>query len=548
LVGALVLGQLWRTGPGLDTTSVGRADELWARYVLQLPLENGAAILADSEKFPPLYYVQQVGGLRRDLELVTLFSEAQYREALGQRLAAGQPVYLARYLPGVDGYGVSSVGPLVAVAPAAFSRTPDTLGVRFGEHLRLVAHRLDVDPLGRAMHHLTLTWATDGAPSNDVNVRLRLVDRGTDVVVWETNEGRPVSGYTTTRAWRAGWVVDDYHALTWPAWVPGGVYRLDLGLSPQFELEGLPIDGSSSTWYALGEVTVQEGVAGEGRLAILPNLGLRLNAAQYPGEVAAGAPVELDLTWTCRGDGPAERLDGNGLELAWVPDNDNGEAVTVPLVAAGEDGVTLSCADGRMSRWRDGQTGAVVRRYVLEAPAAPGRYRLEVGWPKGPVPQTAARCSWLGARQRACPIGDVIVTRSGVGEASFDGRIILVSSSFSATGVTAGGPLRVALRWRAVQALDRDYTVFVQVVGPDGKLYGQVDSWPGQGVRPTSGWSVGEEIVDAYEFYVDTDRPSGAYRVIVGWYLLADMTRLPVVDSSGVATGDFAEIGVFDLP
>ena len=111
------LRQIWTTGPTLDTLTQGRTDESWARYVLQLPLDQGASILADSEKFPPLYYLQQIEGIRPDLELVTLFSEQQYREALEQRLGEGRSVYLARYLPGMDAYGVSSVGPLVAVAP-----------------------------------------------------------------------------------------------------------------------------------------------------------------------------------------------------------------------------------------------------------------------------------------------------------------------------------------------------------------------------------------------------------------------------------------------
>ncbi len=417
-----------------------------------------------------------------------------------------------------------------------------------------MSYRLGVDPLGRPMYHLTLTWGVDGAVRDDVDVRLRLVDTGRETVVWEMNEGRPVSGYTTTRAWRVGWVVDDYHAITLPAWVPGGAHRLDLQIAPRFEPEGLPVDGGSSTWYALGEVMLSEGRTGSGTgpqtdgsrppMGIVLNPKLWLVDAQYPGEVAAGTPVELDLTWMCKDSELEVHPERAQIDLWWVSVDSEAEARVSPLVARGEDGVTLTCADGQVSKGADGRTGAVVRRYVLEAPATPGQYRLEVGRPE----VVSARCRWLGPSQQACAIGALIVTPYGVGEASFDGRILLVSSSFDAAGVAAGGPMRVSLTWRAIQALDKDYTVFVQVVGPDGKLHGQVDTWPGRGARPTSGWAVGEEVVEAYEFYIDAGRPSGEYRVIVGWYLLADMTRLPVVDSSGVATGDFAEIGLFDLP
>jgi hypothetical protein len=69
-----------------------------------------------------------------------------------------------------------------------------------------------------------------------------------------------------------------------------------------------------------------------------------------------------------------------------------------------------------------------------------------------------------------------------------------------------------------------------------------------QGARPTSGWRAGEDIDDPYRFYIAPNGPAGDYRVIVGWYLLADMSRLPVVDATGREVGDFYEIGIFSLP
>ncbi|WP_374687578.1 DUF2723 domain-containing protein, partial [Promineifilum sp.] len=90
--------------------------EPWARDALARP-GAGAAILADSEKIAPLYYLQQVGGLRPDLHLLVLPDEAAYRAELDSRLAAGQAVYLARFLPGLQGvYHLRSAGPLVEVS------------------------------------------------------------------------------------------------------------------------------------------------------------------------------------------------------------------------------------------------------------------------------------------------------------------------------------------------------------------------------------------------------------------------------------------------
>jgi hypothetical protein len=137
---------------------------------------------------------------------------------------------------------------------------------------------------------------------------------------------------------------------------------------------------------------------------------------------------------------------------------------------------------------------------------------------------------------------------SNAGLANFDDQIVLVDAALDAHDVPAGGQLAVRLTWRGLRAMKQDYTVFVQVLGADGQLYGQVDSWPVQGARPTHGWQVGETLHDEYRFYLKPDTPAGAYRVIVGWYLLADMHRLPLLDAQGRIIGDAYTVGTFTLP
>jgi hypothetical protein len=78
-------------------------------------------------------------------------------------------------------------------------------------------------------------------------------------------------------------------------------------------------------------------------------------------------------------------------------------------------------------------------------------------------------------------------------------------------------------------------------------LHGQVDAWPVQGTFPTSRWVPGEELDDPYEVQLDPDAPAGHYRVEVGWYLLATMQRLQVVDVGGQPVGDAFVVGEFDV-
>ncbi len=539
LFALLPLSRLWITGPTLDAISHGRADEAWGRYALRQPLAEGAAILADSEKFPPLYYLQQIAGLRPDLELVTLFNEAQYRADMEARLAAGQRVYLARYLPGLDGYGgVSSVGPLVEVAPRPIaSPAAADVGPLFGAALRLRDHALEADPEGRALHHLTLTWEATAAPDADLTIRLRLRERRGDEIAWEREATRPVNGYTTTGAWRAGQVVRDYHALEWPAWLPAGEYDLEIAVAPRFA------EAEAAAWHTLARVAAPAQPAADLPRRVGAHFtplqsppggrggSIWLESADAPGEVWAEAPLAIDLTW--RGDAATS----GRPSLTWQPQE---HARWFPPVMLEARGQTQSTSAVDAAAW--------TRRYEIAAPFLPGRYRLYIAWHDETGSPAPARCAWLGAQETMCLLAEVNVGPSNAGLANFDQRILLVNAEVDASAVPAGGQLAVDLRWRALREMAHDYTVFVQVIGPDGQLYGQVDSWPVQGTSPTSQWRVGEEIDDRYRFYVAPDALSGEHQVIVGWYRLADMHRLPVRNQAGQIIGDFYTVGTFEIP
>jgi hypothetical protein len=547
----LPMSRLWQTGPALDTITQGRADETWARYALRQPLARGAAILADSEKFPPLYYLQQVEGIRPDLEMVTLFNEAQYRQALEARLTAGQTVYLARYLPGVDLYGVRSEGPLVLVAPESMAGSPPATPVDFGNRLALAGVSSAPDPFDRPLQHVSLRWYVAERITDDLDVRFRLVDPVGGRVLWETNRGRPVSGYSSTQAWQVGWYVQDYHALAWPVWLAAGRYELEVGLFPRFQDEGLPVLGGETVWHPVGSVAVPaqspavKPPPSQGG-AVLFDRTLWLSGYHLPEEVAAGATLDLDIIWFCR----AAAADVTAPVIVWdgMANGVGGAVVQGHLMGAGSgatcDGAVVSPVAGSAV----GTPAPVMRRYAVRVPDRLGRYRvaLRLSSPGGNL--YPAQCRWLGRTSTRCLLGTVTVGHSQAGLANFDSRILLASADFDAAGVPAGGPLVVDLAWRALREIERDYTVFLQVVGPDGQLYGQVDSWPVQGTRPTSGWEPGETLMDGYRFYVDTDGPPGTYTLIAGWYLLADMSRLPVVETDGRVVGDYVTIGTFNLP
>ncbi|MBN2006306.1 MAG: DUF2723 domain-containing protein [Anaerolineae bacterium] len=524
LCALLPVSRLWITGPALDTRNQGQADEAWGRYALRQNLAEGAAILADSEKFPPLYYLQQVEGLRPDLELVTLFSEDQYRADMTARLAAGQRVYLARYLPGLDALGVSSAGPLVEVAPPAEIFTGRALWP--ASPLTLVAYRLEADPEGRAMHHLELLWQVSASNSlGDLGVQVQIRGQSGEVI-WRKPATRPVGGYTTTQAWKAGQSVRDYHALVWPDWLPAGEYTLEVGVLPRFAKPAA--DAPDQQWFTLQTLTLGSRPATHRStqpLNVHFGDGGWLTGADLPGEAWAGAPLTLDTTWLRLR--PAQLKPARTL-FRWVP-------IGGPPAAALE-GAAMAPSD---------QT-AYARRDFIPTPDKAGKYRLEIGWWDGET-VLPVQCRWLEASRGSCPIGKITVGPANQGLANYNNQILLIGAGFNDETLPAGGPVEITLTWRALRDLEQNYTVFVQLIGPDGASYGQADSWPVQGARPTGDWQAGEEINDPYRVFLRENAPSGKYNIIVGWYLLADMSRLPVLDAEGNAMGDFYTVGEFDF-
>jgi hypothetical protein len=108
----------------------------------------------------------------------------------------------------------------------------------------------------------------------------------------------------------------------------------------------------------------------------------------------------------------------------------------------------------------------------------------------------------------------------------FEEAMTLLGGQVAQDEVTAGDWLRFSLVWRAEQSLDQNLTVFTQLLGPDGRVWGQRDNQPGGGWYGVSLWQPGLPVVDAYAFQIPPDAPPGAYRLIAGLYHSDSLQRL----------------------
>jgi hypothetical protein len=148
---------------------------------------------------------------------------------------------------------------------------------------------------------------------------------------------------------------------------------------------------------------------------------------------------------------------------------------------------------------------------------------------------------WLGGETTVLELPPIRLAGLPAGAINYGNRILLLESDLSAyegQELPPGAPVELTVVWQAMQEMEHDYTLFVQLLGPDGTLKGQIDVWPQDGTHPTSDWQEGERVEDHYQVYLDPDAPPGQYQMAVGWYLLETMERLPRMGAQGRAVDD----------
>ena len=91
----------------------------------------------------------------------------------------------------------------------------------------------------------------------------------------------------------------------------------------------------------------------------------------------------------------------------------------------------------------------------------------------------------------------------------------------------------IKLYWRASASQETRFTVFTQLLGPDGQLYGQHDSPPGYGTLSTDRWQPGQLIPDEHRFFVADNARPGDYQLLIGFYNPLTGERVPRTDGAG---------------
>jgi 4-amino-4-deoxy-L-arabinose transferase-like glycosyltransferase len=164
--------------------------------------------------------------------------------------------------------------------------------------------------------------------------------------------------------------------------------------------------------------------------------------------------------------------------------------------------------------------GSYAYRVGLYTTDPTGAYQvLPVRDPRGALAGETVRLGWRAVLPARAPEPTHRV------DERLGGAVRLVGYDLRDPGCAAPRRIELVLHWSTERSVEQDYTVFVHVVAPDRKIVAQRDAQPADGRFPTSGWPVGERLVDAHTIELPRDAPAGL-RALVGLYSQPSGERL----------------------
>jgi hypothetical protein len=226
------------------------------------------------------------------------------------------------------------------------------------------------------------------------------------------------------------------------------------------------------------------------------------------------------------------------LTLVWSVVSQPGRAAKVRVLVTDASGQVLDAGTFPLTNiwhptsiWLPGQAWRGQATFRLPIVAQPGMARLAIQL-EDDRGQTLGPAVELGSLE-AVATDRVFVAPQPARprETNFGERILLVGADLDPQQVGSGGVLRVTLYWQALSEMDVPYTVFLHLLGPDGRVLVGDDREPVGGTRPTIGWVPGEYITDPHDLVIPPETPPGEYVIEVGLYDAGALgfPRLPIM-------------------
>jgi 4-amino-4-deoxy-L-arabinose transferase-like glycosyltransferase len=336
-------------------------------------------------------------------------------------------------------------------------------------------------------------WSLLAETEHNLKVSLRLRDADGRLVAQADRDLLAPPRFAPTADWPAGERQASYHLLDLPPGLLAGRYTLAAAVydrdSGEIQRAGDALEAS------LGEVSLPSSGTPLAAEAALPDTrwgGIALVGRALPdAPVRPGATATLALYWR-RLPGP---LAGEGYQVQLVDGagRQHGAWRGAPL-------------GGRLpvARWPEGELVRDVVELRLPPLAPAGVLAVEVAWGEGAPVRIGALA--VAGRERSFTPPPVA---HPVGETLGDVATLVGWSSRR-----LGGDVQVDLVWQAAATAEREWSVFLHLVGPDGRIVAQRDGPPAGGTAPTSSWLPSEVVIDRRTLRAPTE----LVRLVVGFY------------------------------
>ncbi len=116
----------------------------------------------------------------------------------------------------------------------------------------------------------------------------------------------------------------------------------------------------------------------------------------------------------------------------------------------------------------------------------------------------------------------------------YEDRAELVGYALPQKVVAPGHELPLTLYWRALEPIDEDFSVYINLFDAEGNVVGRWRAFPGGGTYPTRLWQPGEIIADSYRVPVALDAHGpGVGRIEVGLFRRLPLGNLIARDPKG---------------
>ena len=243
----LLIPQLITNFAFADRSRETQAREQWTR-ILSAPIPPNTILISnDRDEMTPLWYVQYVENVRRDLlGLFPLITTAPEHANVGRLtdgvLDAHRPVYFIKPMPGIEvKYRVENSGALWRVAEGYQGRVPQNpSGAIFADRVRVLGY--DVTREANVLR-VAIYWVPLAQLDRNYMTFVQLFDaRGGKIA--QGNDHQVGGEFYPTTLWNVGETLRDEHTIELPPGLAPSTYYLFVGMYrlPDFESLGEPAE------------------------------------------------------------------------------------------------------------------------------------------------------------------------------------------------------------------------------------------------------------------------------------------------------------------